>query len=437
MPIATPGMAQTTAPAIDQTRCDKAPYPALEQAAGHTGKSLLRLLIGENGQVRESAVMSSSGYPVLDLAAQEALERCIFHPATENGKPVADWVEIPYAWLLDNTSPEQLQQQLAQWRAGAERGEAQSRFELGRALFDGLGIARDEDQGKKLLRLAAGQGLASAQDKMADILMEESRENKGAAQEAVAWMRKAAAQNNSHAQMGLAMLMMRAGQHNAGDAWLERAISNNHPHAMAYRGAELLDSDAPGDIQRGIKLLAKAVELGAPLASYDLGAAYAQGHGVVRDDKQAARLYSEAAANGSRLAKVALAQLYETGQGVLKLPARARRLRQEASADPASGLAPEPVSTSAASTPLWHTCNWPRWPREALRKEQQGTVNLALLIDQDGVVRDAKVLASSGHPLLDQAASDGVKRCLFKPYAEQGKPMPTWTSVQYRWQIES
>jgi TonB family protein len=437
MPFATPVTAQTVAPVLDQTRCEKARYPVPEQAAGHTGQAVVRVLIGENGQVRESAIKSSSGYPALDLAAQEALERCVFHAGTGEGKAVADWVEIPYGWHLDTPSPEQVQQQLVQWQAGAERGEAQSRFELGKAIFDGHGIEHDPELGKQLLQLAADQGLASAQERLADILLSESRENKRAGQEAVKWLHKAAVQNNPRAQLGLAMLMIEAGQHDAGNAWLERAVANNYSHALAYRGAGLLDSDAPGDIQRGIKLLTKAVELGAPLAGYDLGTAYADGRGVARDDRRAAKLYSEAAANGSKLAKVALAQFYEAGQGVLQLPERARRLRQEASADPVSGAAPVPVSAADKAFPLWYTCNFPRWPRAALRKEQQGAVKLAFLIDEDGVVRDTKIRESSGHALLDEAAINAVKRCLFTPYAEQGKLTPTWTNMEYRWKIES
>ncbi|MET0320704.1 MAG: TonB family protein [Duganella sp.] len=437
IPLAMPAMAQTTLPEMDQTRCEKATYPVPEQAAGHTGKTVVRVFVGENGQVRDSAVATSSGYPALDLTAQEALERCVFRPGTAQGKPVAAWVEIPYGWHLDTPSPEQLQQQLLQWQAGAERGDALSRFELGKALFDGHGIEHDAELGKQLIRLAAGQGLASAQERMADILTEESRKDKGAGKEAVAWMLKAAEQNNPRAQLGMAMLMFEAGRHDAGDAWLERAVANNYSHALAYRGAGLLDSDAPNDVQRGIKLLTRAVELGAPLAGYDLGTAYADGRGVARDDKRAARLYSEAAANGSALAKVALAQLYENGQGVLQLPERARRLRQEAGADPVSGAAPVPASTTAKALPLRHTCNFPRWPRESLRKQQQGAVKLAFLIDEDGVVRDAKIRESSGHALLDQAAIEGVKRCLFTPYAEQGKLMPTWTNMEYHWKIDN
>jgi TonB family protein len=82
------------------------------------------------------------------------------------------------------------------------------------------------------------------------------------------------------------------------------------------------------------------------------------------------------------------------------------------------------------------TCAKPVWPKESLRKEEQGAVQLAFLIGVDGNVRDTRIEKSSGHPLLDQAARDGLALCKFKPATENGQPVETWTKMQYVWTLD-
>ena len=53
---------------------------------------------------------------------------------------------------------------LAEIRAGADKGDAEARYELGRAFFSGaLGVAKDEAEAVKWFRKAAEQNLADAQ----------------------------------------------------------------------------------------------------------------------------------------------------------------------------------------------------------------------------------------------------------------------------------
>src|SRR4029453_7044015 len=53
---------------------------------------------------------------------------------------------------------------LAEIRAGADKGDAKARYELGRAFFSGtLGVAKDEAEAVKWFRKAAEQNLADAQ----------------------------------------------------------------------------------------------------------------------------------------------------------------------------------------------------------------------------------------------------------------------------------
>lgn len=81
------------------------------------------------------------------------------------------------------------------------------------------------------------------------------------------------------------------------------------------------------------------------------------------------------------------------------------------------------------------TCALPKWPAEAWRQRQHGVVTLAFLVDEDGAVQDAKVTTSSGYPLLDEAARQGIRRCRFKPGTARPNTKPRWTQMQYVWSL--
>jgi bla regulator protein BlaR1 len=81
------------------------------------------------------------------------------------------------------------------------------------------------------------------------------------------------------------------------------------------------------------------------------------------------------------------------------------------------------------------SCAKPEWPRQSLRNENTGTVTLSFLISKDGQVEDSKVMKSSGFRPLDMAAREGIARCHFKPATEDGKPVQSWTNVQYVWTL--
>jgi len=57
------------------------------------------------------------------------------------------------------------------------------------------------------------------------------------------------------------------------------------------------------------------------------------------------------------------------------------------------------------------------YPAGALKRGEQGTVGIDLLMGPDGRVRAVRLLRSSGHPELDQAA-------VARAYGMQGLPMP-------------
>lgn len=57
----------------------------------------------------------------------------------------------------------------------------------------------------------------------------------------------------------------------------------------------------------------------------------------------------------------------------------------------------------------------PRYPRKALRRGIQGSVLVKIFIDESGIPYDSKILKSSGHKILDDAALKGALDWRFKP----------------------
>src|SRR4029450_5307336 len=89
---------------------------------------------------------------------------------------------------------------LAEIRAGADKGDAKARYELGRAFFSGtLGVAKDEAEAVKWFRKAAEQNVADAQFNLGVCYANGQGVTKDDA-EAVKWFRKAAEQNLADAQ---------------------------------------------------------------------------------------------------------------------------------------------------------------------------------------------------------------------------------------------
>jgi periplasmic protein TonB len=76
-------------------------YPGEARHKGWSGNVRVRVLISEEGSVREVQLAASSGYPSLDAAALEALRHWLFRPAQIDGRAVAAWVVVPVRFRLD------------------------------------------------------------------------------------------------------------------------------------------------------------------------------------------------------------------------------------------------------------------------------------------------------------------------------------------------
>lgn len=80
--------------------CARPVYPPEALQARMSGVSMMAFLVGSDGKVRETRLLKSSGYTILDQAAEAALRLCRFKPAVKNGHTVAAWQPVQYAWSL-------------------------------------------------------------------------------------------------------------------------------------------------------------------------------------------------------------------------------------------------------------------------------------------------------------------------------------------------
>ena len=76
----------------------------------------------------------------------------------------------------------------------------------------------------------------------------------------------------------------------------------------------------------------------------------------------------------------------------------------------------------------------PNYPEEARLKGLEGTVTLHLLVTETGDVKYARVVKSSGYPILDSAAVAYGKTLKFRPATKRGKPVPVWLSWNVKYE---
>jgi periplasmic protein TonB len=98
---------------------------------------------------------------------------------------------------------------------------------------------------------------------------------------------------------------------------------------------------------------------------------------------------------------------------------------------------PTPVITNAAVDPR-HPLTQPAYPMASIRGNEQGALNLSVLVGIDGRVRDAKVAESSGSARLDQAAVEEAKsRWHLRPATRDGLPFEQWLTLRVVFRLEN
>ena len=75
-------------------------YPSEARTAHQEGLVMLGVQVNAEGHVSNVTLSKSSGYPLLDKSAMEAVRRWTFDPAREGGFPVASRVDVPVRFTL-------------------------------------------------------------------------------------------------------------------------------------------------------------------------------------------------------------------------------------------------------------------------------------------------------------------------------------------------
>lgn len=78
-----------------------------------------------------------------------------------------------------------------------------------------------------------------------------------------------------------------------------------------------------------------------------------------------------------------------------------------------------------------------KYPAVSKRMGEEGKAIIRVLINEKGRAERAEVQKSSGSSLLDDAARQAVMRALFKPYREDGKPLPVFAIVPINFQLSN
>lgn len=77
-------------------------YPWIARAQGHQGRVVLSVWVSARGAADQLAVLKSSGYPTLDRAALEAVQRWRFQPAQRGGTDTGSLLYVPVTFRLDD-----------------------------------------------------------------------------------------------------------------------------------------------------------------------------------------------------------------------------------------------------------------------------------------------------------------------------------------------
>lgn len=80
-------------------------YPEELWDEGVEGKTVLRILINEQGTVDSARVETPSGYAAFDSAALAGTDALRFQPARRDGTPVRKWVLLPVEFDITPVDP--------------------------------------------------------------------------------------------------------------------------------------------------------------------------------------------------------------------------------------------------------------------------------------------------------------------------------------------
>lgn len=96
------------------------------------------------------------------------------------------------------------------------------------------------------------------------------------------------------------------------------------------------------------------------------------------------------------------------------------------------GAASPSASADVSAVPRYRTNPKPDYPIPCQRRREEGIVYLNVLVKPDGIPGSISLSRSSGHPLLDRAALEAVRRWTFEPGRAAGVPVSSPVVVPIR-----
>lgn len=150
-------------------------------------------------------------------------------------------------------------------------------------------------------------------------------------------LRKQAEGGDPDAQVALATMHAKAGDHAEAARWYREAAEQGQAEAQYQVASLCLDGrGVPRDLETGLAWARKSAEQGYAQAQHLLGLLSASGQGMKRDQKAALEWHRKAAVQGLEEAQMSLGAAYLHGRGVRKDPAVAlewyRKAAQQESA---------------------------------------------------------------------------------------------------------
>ncbi len=195
--------------------------------------------------------------------------------------------------------------------AAAKQGNAQAAIKLADAYYAGVDVEKSLEMAISWYRVAAEQGVAEAQFRLAWCLMLSSPAQN---EMAVAHLAQAAKQGHSTAAYDLAVCYF-SGRGVARDVssavyWLQQAAASGNPAAL--RRLAFCYRDAVGvqkNIAHAVQLFAQAAEAGDAEACYNYAWCLQRGFGVCKNPAAAVHFFFKAAAADFPPAQMALQEL--------------------------------------------------------------------------------------------------------------------------------
>ena len=180
---------------------------------------------------------------------------------------------------------------------------------LGYAYEFEIGTSLNIKEAMKYYEMAAKQNNAIGMTNLADLYIQENKLKK-----AKPLLVKAAEKEYGYAQYLLAMNFFDLYSENNKEAlfWLERAASNDEPHALYQLGLYYAEK---ADLAKSIQYYQRAAELNYGDALLELYYIYGEGIGVEQDDDKALFFLKKVAELGSQEAIEELAAMALSGQG--------------------------------------------------------------------------------------------------------------------------